>query len=57
MHALGTTVQTQTHSFTGMETFNPYDDPTIATSAALYGGAWWCPIDPDGNNLCICAAD
>ncbi|MBV9111028.1 MAG: hypothetical protein JO306_16600 [Gemmatimonadetes bacterium] len=39
---------------TGMETFDPYHEPTISTNAALYGGAPWCPYDPDGNYLCVC---
>jgi hypothetical protein len=39
----------------GMETFDPYQEPSLATAAAFYGGQPWCPIDPDGNNLCICA--
>ena len=40
--------------FIEMETFNPYQDPTLSPSAALYGGADWCPWDPDGNYLCVC---
>lgn len=38
----------------GMETFDPYQEPTLATNAALYGGQPWCPWDPDGNYLCVC---
>ena len=38
----------------GLWTFDPYQD-ALGTTPALYGGAPWCPIDPDGNNLCICA--
>lgn len=39
---------------TGLTTFDPYLEPTIATNGGLYGGAPWCPIDPQGNILCIC---
>ncbi len=39
----------------GLETFDPYGETSLVSSASLYGGAPWCPIDPDGNNLCICA--
>ncbi|HET6229328.1 MAG TPA: hypothetical protein VFE05_04555 [Longimicrobiaceae bacterium] len=40
---------------TGLETFDPYQDPTMAAAAALYGGAPHCPFDGQGNYLCICA--
>jgi hypothetical protein len=38
-----------------LETFDPFATHTAATEAALYGGADWCPWDPYGNYLCICA--
>lgn len=39
----------------GVWTFDPYQEAALSAQPALYGGQPWCPIDPDGNNLCICA--
>ncbi|HET6762218.1 MAG TPA: hypothetical protein VFH27_01070 [Longimicrobiaceae bacterium] len=54
MQALGSTAGPQPQVFSDLETFDPFTEPTLSTSAALYGGAPSCPWDPYGNYLCVC---
>lgn len=41
--------------FAPIEVFDPFAEITASAEAAKYGGADWCPIDDNGNYLCICA--